>query len=186
MSVAQKSTGEASARKVKPVVVVQKSGASKTGGLDSGFMIEKTNGAVAYRALYTSDRTGRIEIIRHGINAAAFRELASNMGLQQKELLNALRISQATVSRKISDRKPLSASDSEKVLGVATLIGQVESMLAESSAGEGFDAAEWVGRWLSQPHRALGGKAPLSYLDTNEGVSLVADLLARQQSGAYS
>lgn len=139
-----------------------------------------------YRTLYRSDRTGRIEMIRHGIEATAFRDLASSMRLQQKELLSALRISQATVSRKISDRKPLSSSDSEKLLGVATLIGQVESMLTESGTPDGFDAAEWVGRWLSQPHRGLGGKSPISYLDTIEGVSLISDLLSRQQSGAYS
>lgn len=175
MTAVQKVVEEARVRKAHEGYPVHDKPASPVGG-----------GALPYRDLYRSDRTGRIEMIRHGINAIAFRELASRMRLQQKDLLNALRMSQATVSRKITDQKPLSSADSEKVLGVATLIGQVESLIADSGVSEGFDAAEWVGRWLSAPHRALGGQLPLSYLDTNEGLSLVADLLARQQSGAYS
>ncbi|MDC7684383.1 DUF2384 domain-containing protein [Asticcacaulis sp. BYS171W] len=128
----------------------------------------------------------RIDLIRHGVEAVSVRNMSDDLGLAQKEFLSALRISQATVSRKISEKKPLSPPDSEKVLGVASLVGQVQTMISDSGGEDEFDAAGWVGRWLTEPHRALGGSTPLQFLDTNEGLKLVSDLLSRQQSGAYS
>lgn len=80
----------------------------------------------------------------------------------------------------------LSRDESERVLGIASLIGKVQTMVDESGEPTGFDAALWVAAWLARPLPALGGATPASYMDTFEGQKLVAELLSMSQSGAYA
>jgi uncharacterized protein (DUF2384 family) len=83
--------------------------------------------------------------------------------------------------------KPRNAfSDSARADGIAKLVGQVQAMVTESGDAESFDAAGWVFRWLQQPLPALDGKRPIDYLDTTEGQSFIANLLAMMQCGAYA
>jgi uncharacterized protein (DUF2384 family) len=56
----------------------------------------------------------------------------------------------------------------------------------ESGEPEGFDAATWTANWLEEPNAALGGRAPGEFMDTADGRSLVAGLVAQMQSGAYA
>jgi putative toxin-antitoxin system antitoxin component (TIGR02293 family) len=100
--------------------------------------------------------------------------------------LQAWGLSRATISRKERDDTVLSKDESERVLGVAALIGKVQTMVEESGNPDGFDSSRWVADWLTKPVPALGGAAPASYLDTFEGQRLVAELLALSQSGAYA
>jgi uncharacterized protein (DUF2384 family) len=72
------------------------------------------------------------------------------------------------------------------VLGIAGLVGQLQAIVEESGDPEGFDAMRWLSRWLREPLSALGGDKPLSLLDTMEGQSLVANTLAKMQSGAFA
>jgi uncharacterized protein (DUF2384 family) len=72
------------------------------------------------------------------------------------------------------------------VVGMAKLIGQVQTMVEESGDPTGFDAAQWLARWLDEPLPALDGKRPAEYMDTAEGRDLVSNLLAMAQSGAYA
>ena len=108
------------------------------------------------------------------------------MGMSKELLLGSLGLSRATISRKEKDETALSKDESERVLGVATLIGKVQTMVAESGDAAGFDAARWVADWLAKPLPALGGATPASYMDTFEGQKLVAELLSMSQSGAYA
>jgi uncharacterized protein (DUF2384 family) len=84
------------------------------------------------------------------------------------------------------DATTSSKDESEHVLGVASLIGKVQTMVEESGDPTGFDAARWVADWLSKPLPALGGASPVAYMDTFEGQKLVAELLSMSQSGAYA
>lgn len=40
--------------------------------------------------------------------------------------------------------------------------------------------------WLKEPNIAMGGKTPLSMLDTKPGTQLVIDILGRIEGGVYS
>lgn len=82
-------------------------------------------------------------------------------------------------------RGRLGASESEKALDLAQLIGQAQRIVQESGDPQGFDAAVWLARWLGVPKPALGG-VPGEYLDTAGGRALVSQVVARMQSGAYS
>lgn len=80
----------------------------------------------------------------------------------------------------------LNQDESERVLGIARLVGQVDNMVRESGNPEGFNAATWVAKWLDRPQPALGGMRPAELMDTADGRGIVSDLIARMQSGAYA
>lgn len=69
---------------------------------------------------------------------------------------------------------------------VHALVQQLEDMLADNGVTEPFDAVAWITNWVHEPVPALGGVAPVTYLDTEEGRQLVSALLARASSGAYA
>jgi putative toxin-antitoxin system antitoxin component (TIGR02293 family) len=80
----------------------------------------------------------------------------------------------------------LSPDESERIIGLARIIGQLEALIQESGNPEGFDATAWMSRWLNDPVPALGGMRPIDLMDTVEGRSLVSTTLAKLQSGAYA
>lgn len=144
------------------------------------------SGIVDGTQIYRVDPQVRIGVIRRGIPASSVSSLSSRMGMSKESLLASLGLSRATISRKEKDATVLSRDESERVLGVETLIGMVQTMVEQSGDPAGFDAARWVSDWLSKPLPALAGATPASYMDTFEGQKLVAELLSFSQSGAYA
>jgi putative toxin-antitoxin system antitoxin component (TIGR02293 family) len=125
-------------------------------------------------------------MIRKGVPAIEAKRLVLALGVEQKVFYQALGLKTATVNRKITQSEQLASDESERLLGVARLIGQVEAIVTESGDPQGFDAPEWLSRWLREPLPALGGSPPMALLDTMEGQAMVAEALARIQSGAYA
>ena len=136
--------------------------------------------------IYLMNAADRIELIRRGVPAARLAVLSAQMGMPEGRLLALLGMSRATVSRKVRGNQPLAPDESERVLGVESLIGQVDTMVRESGEPAGFDPAKWVAGWLATPVPALNGRTPASYLDTVEGQKLLASLLAMAQNGTYA
>lgn len=66
------------------------------------------------------------------------------------------------------------------------LLALVAQIVSESGQSAGFDAAEWLVKWMSTPVLALGGRAPVSLMATEEGRERIRDLIRRMQSGAFS
>lgn len=95
-------------------------------------------------------------------------------------------LSPATVNKKAKQGASLSPEESERVIGCARLVGQLESMIEESGDPKNFDAAAWIARWLTEPLPAFAGTRPADLMDTMEGQSLVSSTLAKLQSGAYA
>lgn len=62
----------------------------------------------------------------------------------------------------------------------------VQRMVEESGEPEGFDASAWLATWLAHPCYALGGRMPKELMTSVHGRELVARLLGRMRSGAYS
>lgn len=144
----------------------------------------KTGGG--YRELFAASPQARIAMIRQGVPAIEAKRLVQALGVEQKVFYQALGLKTATVNRKITQSEQLASDESERLLGVARLIGQVEAIVAESGDPKDFDAPEWLSRWLREPLPALGGTPPMALLDTMEGQAMVAEALARIQSGAYA
>ena len=74
----------------------------------------------------------------------------------------------------------------QRSAAVGRLVVQVTRMVRQSGRIAGFDPLAWVEQWIEQPVPALGNRKPVELLDTAEGEQLVADVLARMQSCAYS
>lgn len=140
----------------------------------------------SYSGAYHAPALERIEMIRHGLPAAEAKRIIEDLGLAQGTALQALKLSPATVNKKAKQDHVLSAAESERVLGVARLVGQLEAMIQESGDAVGFEAAAWMSRWLQEPLPSLGGVRPLDLMDTMEGQALVSAALAQVQSGAYA
>lgn len=141
---------------------------------------------MSYLDIYRAEPVVRIGMIKAGVPAAEAKRIFQDLALGQGATLSALNMSAATVNRKASRNEALSADESERVIGVARLVGQLQAMVEESGDPRGFDAPAWLSRWLRQPLRALGGVAPMELLDTIEGQTLVSRTLAQMQSGAYA
>ncbi|MCW8085050.1 type II RES/Xre toxin-antitoxin system antitoxin [Sabulicella glaciei] len=146
----------------------------------------RRNPALSYVKVFRAEPIERIGMIKHGLRASDAKRILSDLAVTQAVAMRALNISAATMNRKAKGEDRLPPAESERVLGVARLVGQVQAIVEESGSPKGFDAAAWMSRWLGEPLPALGGARPLDLLDTMEGQALVSGALARIQSGAYA
>jgi putative toxin-antitoxin system antitoxin component (TIGR02293 family) len=139
-----------------------------------------------YTDIFGASPEDRIHMIRRGVPASAAKMIIKDLGVEQKLFYDALGFKTSTMNRKAKRNDPLTSDEGERLLGVVKLLGQLVTIISESGDSEGFDAPEWMSRWLRDPLPALGGEKPISFLDTMEGQSLVSSALARIQSGAYA
>lgn len=149
-------------------------------------VVARGRGGSRFLMLYRAEPLELIDLIKRGVDAAEAKQMLAQTKRPLGETLDALDLPQSTFNRKAKNEEALSRSESERFVGFAKLIGQVEAMVEESGAAGDFDAPAWVARWLEEPLPALGGQRPLDLLDTMEGQSLVSGALARVQSGAYA
>lgn len=139
-----------------------------------------------YIEIFRSTPADRIEMIKRGVTAVDARRVFADLAMTTGGALEALNLSAATVNPKAAQNRMLSLDESERVIGVAKLIGQVQAMIEDSGQAKGFDAAAWMARWLDEPLPAVGGMRPIELLDTIEGQTLVGSTIARMHSGAYA
>lgn len=143
-------------------------------------------GEGTYVILYGFGRVDRIGMVKEGLPARLLMTLANDMHVPRERLYTWLGIARATANRKVKDDQVLSQDESERALGIARLVGQVQKVVSESGEPEGFDAARWTAEWLEEPNPALGSKPPGEFMDTADGRALVSGLVAQMQTGAYA
>jgi putative toxin-antitoxin system antitoxin component (TIGR02293 family) len=136
--------------------------------------------------LYHASPLERISLVKQGVPALEVKQLLADLHIEQGVGLRALNLSTATVNKKAKVGEVLSSDESERVIGFAKLVGQLEAMVEESGDGSGFDAHTWIARWLTEPLPAFGGARPIDLIDTMEGQGMVSSALAKLQSGAYA
>ena len=137
-------------------------------------------------ALHDLAPIARIELVRDGVPAEAVSAVAEEMSIARDKLYAMLGLARATIERKLRHGQRLGPDESERVIGIARLIGQVHQIVTDSGDSAGFSPARWVAGWLSRPLPALGGRQPSAFMDTAEGREIVAGLIAQTQSAAYA
>jgi putative toxin-antitoxin system antitoxin component (TIGR02293 family) len=137
-------------------------------------------------ALFRASRMQRVKIVKKGVPARYTGVLAAGMRMSKDKFYSTVGLPRATVDRKVRANKRLNLDESERVVGIARLVGQAQSLVQDSGGPADFDGARWLAEWLERPLPALAGKRPGEFMDTSEGRALVSDLLAQQQSGAYA
>ena len=141
---------------------------------------------IEFKTAYTLAPLQTVDAIKAGMPARALVSVAQRMGITKERLFTTLGLPRATVDRKVRESKILTPVESSRVLGLARLVGQVQTLVEQSGDSEGFDAAQWVANWLEEPMPALQGRRPAEFMDTAEGQAIVANLVQRAQSGAYA
>jgi len=136
--------------------------------------------------LFRAGVVDRVNIVKDGVPALYVNVLTACMRMPKDKFYRTIGLMRPTVDRKVRASKRLNQDESERVMGIARLIGQAQSLVQDSAGPGEFRAAKWVAVWLDRPLPALGGKRPGEFMDTADGRTLVADLLAQQQSGAYA
>ena len=152
----------------------------------SGAAAKNKASKLSYLSVYRASPLERISLIKRGIPAAEAKRLFVELPIGQGVGFKALNLSTATVNKKAKQGETLSREESERIVGFARLVGQLEAMIQESGDLTDFDARAWVARWLTEPLPAFGGARPADLIDTMEGQGLVSSALAKLQSGAYS
>ncbi|WP_431284835.1 antitoxin Xre/MbcA/ParS toxin-binding domain-containing protein [Humitalea sp. 24SJ18S-53] len=128
----------------------------------------------------------RIRLITTGVLATDAKQWLEIPELGRNTTLKALDLPVATFNKKVKANAKLSPAESERVIGFARLVGQIETMIDEAGGPAGFDAGAWLAHWLSAPLPALGNARPIDFMNTMEGQALVSQKLAQIGSGAYA
>ena len=139
-----------------------------------------------YAALYGMPSIERAALVKNGAPSNMVDLISKEMAMTKDRFVQITGLSRATVTRKIANKTHLSVDESERLVGLAKLIGQVETIVQQSGNPDDFNPAKWFGEWMEQPATALGGRKPEDLLDTSDGRDAVSKLLAQMQSGAYA
>lgn len=139
-----------------------------------------------YVDLYEMPLIERAGLVKSGVPSLMVGVISAEMDITKERFVRMMGLPRATVARKIANKSDLSVDESERLVGIAKLIGQVETIVKQSGNPEGFRAGKWFSEWISEPAAALGGRKPEDLLDTADGREAIAKLLAQMQSGAYA
>jgi len=148
--------------------------------------VKAANARSVFAIRHKAEPLVRIQLIREGVSPEDLIMTAGEMGITNEKVFSLLNFPRATFNRRRKYNQVLPVEQSERIVGLQSLIGQVESMVAESGDPGGFNAAQWVAKWLEQPLPALDNAKPAAFMDTMAGIELVSSLLAQTQSGAYA
>lgn len=139
-----------------------------------------------YRALDALDLRDRIALICDpGVPAVLVAGMARDMAVSSSRLCAWAGLSPRRVAQLRRTGGSLAMAESERILGVARLIGQVERLVEQAETPDRFSAPSWVARWLDSPLPALGGRHPSEFLRMADGRSLLMSLAAQPATGAY-
>ena len=114
--------------------------------------------------------------IREGFPQTVLAEIMHASGLSLKELAATLDLSPRSLQRRRGEGR-LARYESDRVYRLARILA-----LAKHFLGDGERAT----KWLRRPNRALGGDAPLQWIDTELGARMVENVLGRIAYGGIS
>ncbi len=111
-----------------------------------------------------------------GITKSEFLTIVADSGLNLTEFSALLPVSKRTIE-KVKDQELLSPQVSDRVLRIASLY---------LFGKEVFGDAQKFKEWIKGPLIALGGQSPLSFMDSETGISMIHDTIGRIAYGVYS
>jgi putative toxin-antitoxin system antitoxin component (TIGR02293 family) len=116
-----------------------------------------------------------LRIVEGKLAPAVIKRLIS-LGLQRSEIDAAI-IPLRTLQHRRSRREKLTIDESDRVLRVIRVISLAESV---------YGSRERALAWLRHPHPRLGGRTPLSLLNTDTGSRIVEELLVQIDEGMFT
>jgi len=135
-------------------------------------------GRVAKTCLGLRART-RVQVIaalKAGLPVGAFNRLQDALAIRTQELAGIVQIPARTLARRQKGQH-LDIDESERVLRIGSLFDRAVAVLGNEDRAR---------QWLKAPQRALGGRTPLEYADTEPGAREVEDLLGQLEDGVFA
>lgn len=130
----------------------------------------------ASAGLHFANTQELIEDLKEGFPVDAFETLRQQMELPTADLADVIHIAQRTLSRRKKTGR-FDTDESERLYRIAALFDRAVEVLGDKEAAQ---------RWFKGAKRALGGKTPLEYADTEPGAREVHALLGRLEHGVFS
>lgn len=134
------------------------------------------------RAYFRASLNERHVILEHGVPATYLNTLSREIPIPKSRLCRLVGISLSTVNRKIRSGSRLRLFESDRVMFLAQLIGQIDCIACASADRCKVDPGSLIMDWLAEPHAALNGHPPSDYFDTGIGRRLISDLLQKLDS----
>lgn len=113
-------------------------------------------------------------IARKGLDFDLFSLVMAQSPFTLKEWAALVQLNERTLQRYQQEKAPLDPIYSERVLGIAQVLQQGESV---------FGNLENFKIWLDAENIALGGVKPKSLLDSTFGIEIIKDELTRIEHG---
>ena len=114
--------------------------------------------------------------IREGFPQQVVKEVMLSAGITLSELAASLDLSARSLQRRRREGR-LARFESDRLYRLARIVA-----LAKRYLGDDLTATQW----LKRPNRALGGKIPLEFIDTEPGARTVENVLGRIAYGGVS
>ena len=114
--------------------------------------------------------------LKEGLTIHSFKHLSDAMNISSARLAAVTNIASRTMSRRKKEGR-LRFVESERVFRLASLFDKAIEVLGDEDHAR---------RWFKTPLKALEGKSPLEYSDTEIGAREVEDLLGRLEYGVFS
>jgi putative toxin-antitoxin system antitoxin component (TIGR02293 family) len=129
------------------------------------------------RSADLKDHVKMAALALHGLDPDVALDLSKRLGISQERFSELAQIPKTTLHRRIKDRQPLDQNESERVI---RLFGIYQK------AVDVFEDEDRAARWFSSRPKALGGKTPLEFMETEPGARYVDKLLGRIEHGVFS
>ncbi len=114
----------------------------------------------AHTTFFRAEPIQRINMIKQGTLASEANRILSDFCVTGAAAESALKISVSSMDRRTGSRDRLPPAESERVLGAARLVGQLQNIMEEFGNPQVFSATAWLSRWQSERLPALGGVRP--------------------------
>lgn len=115
-----------------------------------------------------------IESARSGIKFTDFKNIYDLMKLPNNKWAEIIGISERTMQSILKEKRNFDQNKSEKLLSFLTLIEYALDVLGNE---------ENIHEWLNYKSPALQGKAPVDYVDTFQGITMLREQLFKIDSG---
>jgi len=115
-----------------------------------------------------------LDIVERQLPTSAIHRLLA-LGITRSEI-DALVIPLRTLQHRRSRREKLTVDESDRVLRIARLLSQAESV---------YESRERALSWLRRPHPRLRNRVPLQMSKTDTGSRIVEELLVQIDEGIF-
>lgn len=117
-----------------------------------------------------------VPVIREGLPVASFYHVQECLGVTIEELAGAIGIPSRTLARRKQEGR-LQKYESERLYRVSRLFEKAAAV---------FEGEQPARDWFHAPQKALGGRTPLEFADTEPGAREVENLLGRIEHGVFA